>query len=241
MKVLIVDDEKPGRERLRRLMGEINPEAELVEAADGKAALNDMRRQPADIVLLDIRLPGMDGLEIAEHLCQWRPAPAVIFTTAFEQHALRAFNTHAIAYLLKPIARDKLADALQQAGSINRAQLNSLRQDAGTKRSHISGRCGDALLLVPIEDIRYFKTKEKYVEAAWPDGTLLIDESLAALAQEFSDQFVRAHRNALIAHRHVCALEKTVTGWSVRFTGMDGSIPVSRRLVSDLRTQLRSA
>ena len=140
LRVLIVDDEPPARERLRSLLAEIADTSVIGEAANGHEALAATHELNPDVVLLDVRMPGMDGLEAARHLTVLEEPPAVIFTTAYEQYAVQAFDAHAVGYLLKPVRKEQLAAALTRAGRLTRAQLQNLAAGAETRRTHIAAR-----------------------------------------------------------------------------------------------------
>jgi two-component system response regulator AlgR len=232
MRAIIVDDEPPARERLRRLLEEIREVAVVGEAANGSEALRLCAELDPDIVLLDIRMPGMDGIEAARHLAVLEEPPAVIFTTAYDQHALEAFETQAVGYLLKPVRREKLAQAIRQASRLAAPQLVRVAERArlGRRRAQICARLGEHLRLIPVEDIYYFAADQKYVTVRHRGGSDLIDESLRALAIEFAPDFVRVHRNSLVAMRHVRAVERSADGqYGVRLADCDVLLPVSRR------------
>ena len=203
MRALIVDDEPPARERLRRLLEEIDEVAVVGEAANGAEALELCAALDPDVVLLDVRMPGMDGIEAARHLDALEEPPAVIFTTAYDEHALEAFETQAVGYLLKPVRREKLARAIRHAARVAGPQLLAGRRAgaARRRRSQICARLGEQLRLIPVEDIYYFAADQKYVTVRHRGGSDLIDESLRALADEFAPDFVRIHRNSLVALR----------------------------------------
>jgi two-component system, LytTR family, response regulator AlgR len=242
MKILIVDDEPLARTRMQRLLQDIAGTEIIGEAKSGKEALLRSSVLNPDIVLLDIRMPEMDGLETALHLSHMKHPPAVIFTTAFSEHALAAFEAHAVDYLLKPIRRERLEEALGKAQKINRAQLLKLgkQEQANQSRSHISAYVGGNLQLVPSEKIYYFHAEQKYVSVRHPDGTLLIDDSLKSLEEEFSERFLRIHRNSLSAIEHIEGLEKSTEGkYQICFRGIDDKLEVSRRLVATVRRRLK--
>lgn len=242
MKILIVDDEKLARERLISLINELAADHEISEAEHGLAALDKISSEPPDVVLLDIRMPVMDGLEVAHHLTSLEYAPAVIFTTAYQDHALQAFETQAVDYLLKPIRKNRLEQALQRARILQRAHIAEMRKTDKTlpSRSHLSATINGRLKLVAVKDIRYFKAEQKYVIAGWPGGELLLDESLVVLEEEFKGRFVRIHRNALIACEYIDTLRKNNDGASiVTFVGVPVSLQVSRRNLSGLRKFIR--
>ena len=242
MKILIVDDEHLARERLISLMGELPGEHQILEAEHGLAALEKVTREQPDIVLLDIRMPIMDGLEVAYHLSALEHAPAVIFTTAYQDHALQAFETRAVDYLMKPVRKERLAQALQRAGVLQRASITEIRKLERTlqPRGHLSATVQGNLKLISVSDVRYFKAEQKYVAAGWPGGELLLDESLVVLEQEFNQRFTRIHRNALIAAEYVDALKKNKDGsFTVTLHGVTATLNVSRRNISMLRKLLK--
>jgi len=242
MKILIVDDEPLARTRMQRLLQDI-PGAEIAgEAKSGKEALLRSSVLNPDVVLLDIRMPEMDGLETALHLSHMKHPPAVIFTTAFSEHALAAFEANAVDYLLKPIRRERLEDALSKAQKINRAQLLELgkQEEAKRSRSHISAYVGGNLQLVPSEKIYYFHAEQKYVSVRHPDGNLLIDDSLKSLEDEYGERFLRIHRNSLVAIEFVEGLKKDNEGnHQICFRGIDDRLEVSRRMVATTRRRLK--
>lgn len=242
LKILIVDDERLARERLISLIGELNIEHRISEAEHGLAALETVRTQAPDIVLLDIRMPIMDGLETAHHLAGMEPAPAVIFTTAYQDHALEAFDTHAVDYLLKPVRKERLKQAIERAGILQRARINELRvlDRTSQPRTHLSARLHGNLKLLAVKDIRYLRAEQKYVVAGWPGGELLLDESLVALESEFQGRFVRIHRNALIALAYIDTLKKDKDGnCLVTLNGVSAELQVSRRNLAGLRKLLK--
>jgi len=242
MKVLIVDDEPLARVRMQRLLQNI-PDTEIVgEAKNGKEALLSSSMRNPDIVLLDIRMPEMDGLETAFHLSQMKHPPAIIFTTAFSEHALAAFAASAVDYLLKPIRREHLEEALGKAQKINRAQLQELgkQEEAKRSRSHISAYMGGNLQLIPSENIYYFQAEQKYVSVRHSDGTLLIDDSLKSLEEEYGERFLRIHRNSLVALKYVEGLEKDAEGkCQIGFRGINDRLEISRRMVATTRQRLK--
>ena len=240
MKVLVVDDEALARERLARLVGEIEDCELCGSAANGREALAEVERQAPDVVLMDIRMPGMDGLEAARHLACLEQPPAVIFTTAYGEHALDAFESRAVDYLLKPVRRERLARALAGARRLTRPQLDSLRQEGqAVPRSHICARSRGRMTLVPVEDIRAFHAEHKYVAVLYGQGEVLIEESLKALEAEFGPRFLRVHRSTLVAPLHVEALARDGAGrWQVRLRGIDRRLEVSRRHLAAVRKAL---
>jgi two-component system response regulator AlgR len=242
LRVLIVDDEPPARERLARMLAEIPDVTVVGEAGNGADAVTACDRLAPDVVLLDIRMPGMDGIEAARHLNAFEEPPAVIFVTAHDEHALEAFEAQALGYLLKPVRQEKLARALQRAARVAAPQLLRAAEQArlGRRRQQICARLGDQLRLIPVDDILYFAAGQKYVTVCHRGGSDLIDEPLRALAAEFAPDFVRIHRNSLVAVRQVESVERTADGqYMVRIKDCGDTLPVSRRHAAEALRQIR--
>ena len=245
MKLLIVDDEPLARMRLQRLLEDMADIEVVGEAGNGREALDKAGSLQPDIVLLDIRMPEMNGLEAAMHLSQLDSPPAIIFTTAYNEHALDAFEANAVDYLLKPIRRERLGEALNRARRVNRAQLReigSLEDDAQgpAARTHISANIGTNMQLIPVDEVIYFQAEQKYVVVRHPRGQLLIDDPLKSLEAEFGDRFLRVHRNSLVAMQYVLGLERIPGGrYEIYFRGIDDRLEVSRRLASSVRKRLK--
>ena len=241
MNLLIVDDEQPARERLRQLVDDIDGWSVAGEACNGREALVQASHLEPDVVLLDIRMNDIDGIEAARHLAELDNPPAVIFTTAFGEHALEAFEAHAVGYLLKPIRRQRLQDSLTHARQLTRAQLWALQSnpDTSTERRHICARVRDGLKLIPIEDVIYFQADQKYVTVRHTEGEVLIEESLKSLEEEFAQRFTRIHRNALVADAYIEGLEKTIEGhFCIRMRSCDERLNISRRHSAAVRKKL---
>ena len=238
LRVLVVDDEPLARERLSHLVEEM-PEVTLAGvASSGEEALLLAGRLKPEVVLLDIRMPGMDGLETAHHLARMPEPPAVIFTTAFEQHALAAFDAQAAGYLLKPVRPERLREALERARRPTRAQLARIAEGAAGPRTRIAVRVRDELRLIPVEDILCFVAEQKYTTLRHAGGEELIEESLKSLEEEFAGRFIRVHRNSLAAIAHVEGLERGADGQQlVRLRG-GATLAVSRRLATDVARAL---
>lgn len=240
MKILIVDDEPLARARLRELLGDIAvqlPSEVVGEAANGLEALAFLHDQAVDVVLADIRMPRMDGLELAGHLGALLEPPALIFTTAYDNYAVQAFDLNAVDYLLKPVRAQRLLAALQKtrrrlpdAGLL----LDLGRQLRGSGRTHLSTHERGRVLLVPVSEILYFRADLKYVTARTVDREYLLDEALTHLEEEFSDRFIRLHRAVLVAKSALAGLEKPLEedaeayGWAL-LRDLDERLPISRR------------
>lgn len=249
MKVLIVDDEPLARDRLRRMLENMSGYEVLAEGANGKEAVDICQQQQPDIVLMDIRMPGMDGLEAAQHLAELDSPPAVIFCTAYGEYALDAFDVQAVGYLLKPVRLAMLDDALEKAQKTNRAQLAILKEGLASEagpdnvdkgRSHISSKTRRGLELVPVDDVIYFMADHKYVTVYHENGELLIDDTLKELEQEFGNRFIRIHRNSLVSVKRITGMARNAEGvHQIVLQGLDEQVIVSRRHVSELRKMLQ--
>jgi two-component system, LytTR family, response regulator AlgR len=242
MKLLIVDDEPPARDRLRRLLEELDDCDVVAEAGNGEEALSYCGELKPDVVLLDVRMPGLTGIQVARHIDTLEDPPAVIFTTAYDQYAVDAFETEAVGYLLKPVRKEKLAHALRHASRISPSRLVKVAESARIehKREQICARLGEQLKLIPVPDIYFFLADQKYVTVRHKGGENLIDESLKSLAEEFSPDFVRIHRNALVAEKYISAVERTDSGqYVVRMRDCGNVLEVSRRHASELLRRIR--
>lgn len=243
--ILIADDERLARKRLRLLVEELGDDYRVVgEADNGTDVLRRCRELMVDVVLLDIRMPEMDGLDAAASLDELEVPPAVIFVSAFDEFALAAFERHGQDYLLKPVRRERLERALKRSAMVSRPQLGSIVQlDGATanRRRHLSAMFRGALLRVAVEDVLFLRAEQKYVLVRHVRGELLLEEALRALEEEFRDIFIRVHRNALIAKNRLEALEKDPTGqcW-VRISGCEERLAVSRRHLPEVRRWLRN-
>jgi two-component system response regulator AlgR len=237
--VLLVDDEAPARARLRDLLADIAgelPTVVVAEAADGIEALERFDAHPADVVLVDIRMPRMDGIDLAQHLARLARPPAVIFTTAYDQYAVKAFELAAIDYLLKPVRAARLAEALRKAQRIA-ADAPVFKELAPHGRRHL--RCSERgrVLLVPTDDVLYFKAELKYVTARTREREYVLEESLGHLETEFAHRFLRIHRNCIVARDAIagCARERDADDadgepfWALLLNGVPEHLAVSRR------------
>jgi len=242
MNVLIVDDELLARQRLRKMLSATSGYQIIGEAETGEDALRKIQASHPDVVLMDIRMPGMDGIEAASYINRMDKPPAIIFTTAFSDHALSAFETHAIDYLLKPIKQSRLEAALDAAKRMNKAQLSQLREaESGNSRQKICVKSRGTLELIPIDEIAYFKADQKYVTLRTLEQEYLIEEPLKTLEEEFAHLFIRIHRNALVAQHMMHGLTKNHDGHPcINFKDIDDLLEVSRRHLPCIRKKLRA-
>ena len=240
MKVVIADDEPLARERLRTLLDGLGGVEVVAEAADGYAALHACAEHRPDLVLLDIAMPGIDGMETARHLAAFDPRPAVVFCTAFDAHALSAFEAEAIDFLVKPVRAERLAAALQRVRTFAAGRSAAPVATSGRRRSHLCARLRGSLRLIPLEDVHYLHAEEKYVIVHHARGEDLIEESLKSLEEEFCERFVRIHRNCLVARHEIVELKRCPDG-HVNVVLRHGKAPleVSRRCVAGLRETLK--
>jgi two-component system response regulator AlgR len=242
MRLLIVDDETPARDRLRRMLTEISDCEVVGEAGNGTEALAACAHLEPDIVLLDVRMPGLWGIEVAQHLATFPTPPAVIFTTAYGDHAIEAFDAQAIGYLLKPIRKEKLARAITHAGRISAPRLMQATQAASIehRREHVCAKLGDQIHLIPLADIYYFLADQKYVTVRHAKGENLIDEPLKDLSVEFANDFIRVHRNALVAEKQIAKIERGEDGqYLVHMRHSETVLQVSRRHAPELLRRVR--
>ena len=241
MRVVIVDDEPLARERLRRLLEEF-PGYEIVgEAGDGEAALEVVENEQPELVFLDIRMGGMDGLQVARRLADQELPPAVIFTTAYAEHALSAFDAAAAAYLLKPVRKEKLREALQRVRRPSRAQqAPAIETPSGPRpsRDFVLATTREGLIRIPVEEIIYFLADQKYTTVYHLHGEVLIEESLKTLEADFEPLFLRVHRKALVNTRYIAGLERDRQGdphhW-LKLKHVNDPLPVSRRRLAEVR------
>jgi two-component system response regulator AlgR len=237
VRILIADDEAPARARLAALLGDVASAHELIaEAANGQEVLAICERETVDVILLDIRMPAMDGIETALVLAQRPSPPAVIFVTAYDEHALAAFDANAIDYLLKPVRPDRLARALEKARALSSDQQKALGGQVGFINASYRG----GLMRVPIDDISVLRADSKYVEVWHPGGVALTEESLRAIEERLPGQFVRVHRNALVAPGRIRGLRREADGRLLLVVeGCAEKVEVSRRHAADVRALLR--
>ena len=247
LRILVVDDEAPARSRMRDLLADVNPALPVTivgEAANGRDALR-LAEEGVDVVLLDVRMPGMDGIEVAQHLRKLEPPPAVIFTTAYDAYAIQAFDLHVVDYLLKPIKASRLQEALSRIGARKSAPgPETLRAMRPAPRSCLSAVERGRVHLIPLGDVLFLRAELKYVTVRTAGREFLIEESLTQLEQEFADRFVRVHRNCLVARAAIRGFERTAADsgdgpWQVVLAGLEERIPVSRRQQHVVRDLVR--
>lgn len=235
-RILIADDEAPARQRLRDLLDECRerfPLAIVDEARTGREVLEVLNREKVDIVLLDIRMPEIDGIEAARHIAGMPDPPAIIFTTAFDSYAIKAFEVNAIDYLLKPIRLERLLAALAKTRAGAPVSREALDAAANQPRRHLSVHERGKIHLVPVSDILYLRAELKYVTVRTAEREYLVEESLTRLEEEFAESFVRVHRNCLVARDAIAGFarnaEESESGWAVVIKGTGEKLPVSRR------------
>ncbi|MDR0440162.1 MAG: LytTR family DNA-binding domain-containing protein [Candidatus Accumulibacter sp.] len=251
LSVMIVDDEAPARARLRDLLADVAaemPNVLVAEADNGRRAIEALEGKMPDVMLVDIRMPVMDGIELARHLARLDDPPAVIFVTAYDSYAVQAFELNAVDYLVKPVRAQRLAAALKKARQSHSVAPQVLAELQKGARSYLSCRERGRLLLIPLSDILYLKADMKYVVARTAEREYLLEESLTHLEEEFPERFIRLHRGALIAREAIAGFEKCVAGdaetqWQTLVHGVPERLPVSRRqwpLVKSYAKQLTS-
>ncbi len=244
MDILICDDEPLAVERLSRLVTQLGHHV-VATAQHGYEAIDLVQQCEPDVVLLDIKMPEMDGLTCAQHLSALNPMPAVVFCTAYDEHALAAIQSQAQGYLLKPIAKLELEIVLDNLTKLTQAQVSNIEQkenmDEKHQRQQIAAKTYRGLELIPTENIYYFLADQKYVTVRHKNGSVLIDETLKDLEQEFSNKFIRIHRNALISLDYLDGLELVASGqYQVRCRELGEKLAVSRRHLPMLRERMQN-
>ena len=237
LRVMVVDDETPARRRLRELLDDCStslPIAVVGEAANGREALDLMQSAPPDLVLTDIHMPDMDGIELARHLLKLPRPPVVVFTTAFHEHALEAFEVNAVDYLVKPVRVQRLLSALQKVPRLRPLTAERISHLPSNARRFLSVTERSRVVLVPIDEVLFLKAELKYITIRTKDREFLLEESLTRLEHEFGHRFVRVHRNCLVARDAIRGFERRVNDdgdahWEVLLNGLDETLPVSRR------------
>lgn len=241
MDILIVDDEPLARQRLARMVEKLEGYRVVAQAHSADSALEAIQQQDPDLVLLDVRMPGEDGLVAARRIGELDDPPAVIFCTAFDEYALDAFGTEAVGYLLKPVRAEQLLEVLERARRPNKLQRAATQGPESDQpvRTHISAKTHRGVELIPLENVRIFVADQKYVTVHHIEGEHLLDETLKDLEAEFGDRFLRIHRNALVSVAHIQAMERNAQGqYQVRLADTDQRPQVSRRHASALKELL---
>lgn len=239
--VLIVDDEPLARERLARMVEKTSDYHAVSEVGTTQAAMEAIHLHDPGVVLLDIQMPGEDGLSAAKKIAALDNPPAIIFCTAFSDYALDAFHTIAVDYLLKPVKQGQLEDALLKVSALNKVQRAALDPAKNTsERSHITAKTHRGLELISLQDVRIFVADQKYVTVYHTKGENLLDVTLKELEEEFSERLVRVHRNALVSIDHIQGLDRSTEGiFSIRLADTNETPLVSRRHAAHVKTLLR--
>lgn len=231
LKVHIVDDEPLARQRLERLVSRQPGFRVSGTSASASQALAACASESPDVLLLDVHMPGGDGVSLARDLARAGRSPAVIFTTAHEDHAVDAFAVRALDYLIKPIRPERLAESLERARNQTQAGESS--------RDHLTARVGDRLVVIPLDDIRLLLAEDKYTSVHYPGGVVVVEESLVYLEEAHPDRFIRIHRNALVPRAHVRELFRDGEGRAcVRIDACPIEPEVSRRNLAALKRAL---
>jgi two-component system, LytTR family, response regulator AlgR len=258
LKVFIADDEAPARSRLKELLADIRgtvATAVAGEAANGLEVIDRLPGSGAQVLLLDIQMPGMGGIELARHLGGLEHAPAIVFVTAHDRHAVEAFELNALDYLMKPVRADRLAAALKKAAAAGPAQREKLeragQQAKAGSREFFSVAERNRIVLVPVAEVLFLKAELKYVTLRTQMGEHLIEEPLIAIEREFAERFVRVHRNCLVARAAIRGFERSSGGggeggedephWNVVLEGVPERLPVSRRQWPTVKSVLPEA
>jgi len=237
LKALIVDDEPLARARLGALLRELDQVEVVGEAGDAGETLQQLEKLAPDILYLDVRMPGMSGLELARHLARLPDPPAIVFTTAHGEHAMEAFEAEAVGYLLKPVRKEKLAAATERAQKLSSRQLAAVA--APEPRTHLPVRHREGIRLLRVEDIICLLAEQKYTTVHHAGGIDLVDDSLRQLESEFGPRFLRVHRGALVNRAFLEAVERQADGsYLARVRGMPEPLAVSRRLAGELKARL---
>ncbi|MBX2858108.1 MAG: LytTR family DNA-binding domain-containing protein [Cellvibrionaceae bacterium] len=241
MHLLIVDDEPLARQRLLRMVEQLDGCEVVGEAGNGEEAIRRIEEVDPDIVLMDVRMPGTDGLSAAHNISQMEAPPALIFCTAYDEYALEAFETLAVGYLLKPVAADTLAAVIDKAKKTTKLQNKSLATPPQPQdvRKNIVSKTRQGMELISIESIYCFLADQKYVTVVHSDGETLIDDTLKELEQEFSTRFIRVHRNALVAVNKIEGMKRVGNSqFEIQLKGTEFRPSVSRRHIAGVRELL---
>jgi two-component system response regulator AlgR len=234
LNIILIDDEPLARSRLKRLLEEVGHCEIIGEGGSGEDAIRLAGELRPDLIFMDIRMPGLDGLEAAHRIRNMDPTPVVVFCTAYDEHALTAFDEDAVDYLVKPVRRDRLGKSLDKV-----RKFLGINEDDNL-RHYLRSKVGDRVELIPVDRVIYLLAEHKYTTVVYDQGTAVIDDTLKSLIEEFSGRFFRIHRNALVATSHLRGLVKDAEG-QIRVTlkGTDADLEVSRRNLPGLRKLIR--
>lgn len=239
MHILIVDDEELARQRLIRLLENMDGFNVVGEAENGEKAIDAVQVLDPDLVLMDVKMPGVDGLEAASAIAELDEPPAIIFCTAYDEYALQAFDAQAVGYLVKPVNQDQLKQALEKAQRVNKLQRAVIGDQVTEKpmRKHISAKSRKGIELIPIDDIYCFIADQKYVTVLHESGETLVDDTLKVLEDELGTEFLRVHRNSLVAIKDIVGLERAPSGtFEVKLRRTEFRPMVSRRHLSRVKS-----
>lgn len=241
MDILVVDDEPLARQRLVRMVGDLDDYRVVAAVASAAEARAAVEQHDPDIVLLDIQMPGEDGLSAARSLEALDDPPAIVFCTAYDQYALEAFGTSATGYLLKPVSREALTETLAKVSRLNKVQRAAVAgQPLAESKVHITAKTHRGIELIPFDKVRFFLADQKYVTCYHTGGEHLLDTPLKELELEFPGRLLRVHRNALVSIAHIRALERCPEGgYRVRLADMDTAPVVSRRHAMQVKEVLQ--
>jgi two-component system response regulator AlgR len=235
VRILIVDDEPPARMRLCELLATVPGASVVGETGNGTDAVALCGDGSVDLVLLDIRMPGIDGLETAQALARLPQPPIVVFLTAYDDRAIDAFERGAIDYLLKPVRAERLMQAIERAQRLMPARMTAVA-DA---RRYFVARKGSHVQRVPVDEVIFLRAEDKYVRLVTAGAEHLIEDSLASIEQEFGDRFLRIHRNCLVATDRIRGIRRTPQGTeTVLVDGIDDALEISRRNLPAVRVRL---
>jgi two-component system response regulator AlgR len=238
--VFIVDDESLARERLKRLLQNDSAFEVCGEAENGEQAIERALQLRPDIVILDIRMPGTDGLEVAAYLSSMKPAPSIIFCTAYDEYAIKAFDYNAIAYLLKPIRQEDLLKSLHNAGQLSQVQLKRIEEQSLADKPATSfiANTWNGMEKLLLTDIFYFRADHKYVTVIHKGGETLSDQTLKEIETQYPNELLRTHRNSLVNRYHIQSLHRQANGQYLLDLSEKHHVAVSRRMVSEVKAAL---
>ena len=234
LRVFVVDDEFLARERIKRLL-EDSPYDLCGEAENGETAIDKISKEKPDLVILDIRMPGIDGLEVASHLSNLNPVPTIIFCTAYDEYAIEAFKYQAAAYLLKPVRKEQLLESLDNAVKLTQAQIKSLEQSLNKEERCFVAQTWQGLERIEVTKIYYFQADHKYVTIFHEEGETVTDHTLKDIETELEDLVFRSHRNTIVMKEKIKAILKDKDSHSVFELTNGAKVPISRRLTTQAK------